>query len=38
MEIKKYQVYLKPGETRRLKQAMVKKRIRKKLRRDISEL
>ncbi len=37
-EIKKHTVYLKPGEKRRLKQAMAKKRIRKKLRRDISEL
>ncbi|MEW6456429.1 MAG: 30S ribosomal protein S21 [Acidobacteriota bacterium] len=33
-EIKKHSVYMKPGEKRRMKEAMAKKRIRKKLRRE----
>ena len=33
-EIKRHSYYLKPGEKRRLKQAMARKRARKKLRRD----
>jgi small subunit ribosomal protein S21 len=37
-EIKKHAVYLKPGEKKRLKAAQAKKRMRKKLRKDISEL
>lgn len=37
-EIKKHTVYLKPGEKKRLKLAQAKKRIRKKLKKDISEL
>jgi small subunit ribosomal protein S21 len=37
-EIKKHAVYLKPGERKRLKAAQAKKRMRKRMRRDISEL
>ena len=37
-EIKKHNVYLKPGEKKRLKIAQAKKRMRKRMRRDISEL
>jgi small subunit ribosomal protein S21 len=37
-EIKKHTVYLKPGERRRLKEAQAKKRMRKRMKRDISEL
>lgn len=37
-EIKKHSVYLKPGERKRLKAAQAKKRMRKRMRRDISEL
>ncbi|HUU06623.1 MAG TPA: 30S ribosomal protein S21 [Patescibacteria group bacterium] len=37
-EIKKHTVYLKPGERKRLKAAQAKKRMRKRMRRDISEL
>ena len=37
-EIKKHSVYLKPGERKRLKAAQAKKRMRKQMRRDISEL
>jgi len=33
-EIKRHSYYLKPGEKRRVKQAMARKRARKKLRRD----
>ena len=37
-EIKKHTVYLKPGERKRLKAAQAMKRMRKKMRKDISEL
>jgi len=37
-EVKKHSVYLKPGEKRRLKQQQSLKRIRKKLRRDTTEI
>ena len=37
-EIKKHTVYLKPGERRRLKAAQAQKRMRKRMRRDFSEL
>ena len=33
-EVKRHSYYLKPGEKRRLKQALARKRARKKLRRD----
>jgi small subunit ribosomal protein S21 len=33
-EIKKHSYYMKPGEKRRTKQALARKRARKKLRRD----
>lgn len=33
-EIKKHSYYMKPGERRRTKQALARKRARKKLRRD----
>lgn len=33
-EVKKHSYYLKPGEKRRLKQALARKRSRKKMRRD----
>ncbi len=37
-EIKKHSVYLKPGERRRLKIAQAQKRMRKRLRREFSDL
>lgn len=37
-EIKKHSVYLKPGEKRRLKIAQARKRMRKRMRREISDL
>ena len=37
-EIKKHTAYLKPGERRRLKAAQAQKRMRKRMRRDFSEL
>ncbi len=37
-EVKKHSVYLKPGEKKRLKMQQSMKRIRKKLRRDTTEL
>lgn len=37
-EIKKHSVYLKPGERRRLKLAQAQKRMRKRMRREISDL
>ena len=37
-EIKKHSAYLKPGERKRLKAAQARKRMRKRMRRDISEL
>jgi small subunit ribosomal protein S21 len=37
-EIKRHSVYLKPGEKRRLKIAQAQKRMRKRMRRDISDL
>jgi small subunit ribosomal protein S21 len=37
-EIKKHSVYLKPGERKRLKIAQAQKRMRKRLRREYSEL
>lgn len=33
-EIKKHSYYLKPGEKRRIKQALARKRVRKKQRRE----
>ncbi|OFV81951.1 MAG: 30S ribosomal protein S21 [Acidobacteria bacterium RIFCSPHIGHO2_12_FULL_67_30] len=35
-EIKKHSYYLKPGERRRIKQALARKRARKKKRRELS--
>lgn len=35
-EIKKHSFYLKPGEKRRIKQALARKRVRKKQRREQS--
>ena len=35
-EIKKHSYYLKPGERRRIKQALARKRLRKKQRRELS--
>ena len=37
-EIKRHSVYLKPGERKRLKPAQAKKRMRKRLRREFSDL
>lgn len=37
-EIKKHSVYLKPGERRRLKIAQAQKRMRKRMRREFSDL
>jgi small subunit ribosomal protein S21 len=37
-EIKKHSVYLKPGEKKRLKIAQAQKRMRKRMRREISDL
>jgi len=37
-EVKKHTIYLKPGEKRRLKIAQAKKRMRKRMRREISDL
>ena len=37
-EIKKHSVYLKPGERRRLKIAQAQKRMRKRMRREYSDL
>ena len=33
-EVKRHSYYLKPGEKRRMKQALARKRARKKIRRD----
>lgn len=33
-EIKKHSVYYKPGEKRRMKQALARKRMRRRMRRD----
>ena len=33
-EVKKHSFYLKPGEKKRIKQALARKRIRKKVRRE----
>lgn len=35
-EIKKHSYFLKPGEKRRIKQALARKRARKKMRRELS--
>ncbi len=35
-EVKRHSYYLKPGEKKRLKQALARKRNRKKMRRDYS--
>ena len=35
-EIKKHSYFLKPGERRRIKQALARKRLRKKMRRELS--
>ncbi len=37
-EIKKHSVYLKPGEKRRLKIAQAQKRMRKRMRREYTDL
>lgn len=37
-EIKKHSVYLKPGEKKRLKVAQAQKRMRKRMRRELSDL
>ena len=37
-EIKKHTVYLKPGERKRLKIVQARKRMRKRMRREISDL
>jgi small subunit ribosomal protein S21 len=37
-EIKKHSVYLKPGERKRLKAAQAQKRMRKRMRREYTEL
>jgi small subunit ribosomal protein S21 len=37
-EIKRHTVYLKPGERKRLKVAQAQKRMRKRMRREFSEL
>ncbi len=37
-EIKKHSVYLKPGERKRLKMAQAQKRMRKRMRREYTEL
>ncbi len=37
-DIKKHTVYLKPGEKKRLKIAMAQKRMRKRIRREFSDL
>lgn len=37
-EIKKHSVYLKPGEKKRLKIAQAQKRMRKRMRRELSDL
>ena len=37
-EIKKHTVYLKPGEKRRLKAAQAQKRIRKRIRRELTDI
>ncbi len=37
-EIKKHSVYLKPGEKRRLKIAQAQKRMRKRMRRELTDL
>ena len=36
-EIKKHSVYLKPGEKKRLKMAQARKRMRKRMRRELSD-
>ena len=36
-EVKKHSYYLKPGEKKRVKQALARKRSRKKMRRDSSD-
>jgi small subunit ribosomal protein S21 len=36
-EVKRHSYYLKPGEKKRVKQALARKRNRKKMRRDSSE-
>lgn len=36
-EVKRHSYYLKPGEKRRLKQALARKRARKKIRKDFSD-
>jgi small subunit ribosomal protein S21 len=37
-EIKRHSVYLKPGERKRLKVAQAQKRMRKRMRREFSDL
>jgi small subunit ribosomal protein S21 len=37
-EIKKHSVYLKPGERKRLKAAQAQKRMRKRMRREFTDL
>jgi small subunit ribosomal protein S21 len=36
-EVKRHSYYMKPGEKRRLKQALARKRNRKKMRREVRE-
>ena len=36
-EVKRHSYYLKPGEKKRVKQALARKRARKKIRRDSSD-
>jgi small subunit ribosomal protein S21 len=36
-EIKKHSFYLKPGERRRLKEALARKRLRRRLKREMGE-
>jgi|GEM_PF-148112 len=37
-EIKKHTIYLKPGERKRLKEAQALKRMRKRMKKDLSEI
>jgi small subunit ribosomal protein S21 len=37
-EVKRHSFYLKPGEKRRVKQALARKRARKKIRKDLDQV
>jgi small subunit ribosomal protein S21 len=37
-EVKRHSFYLKPGERRRVKQALARKRARKKIRKDLDQV